>query len=369
MTNKNCSFGTVEGFGSIFTNGAPARRDGHANGGDHAQGLGFGHGAQPFALPGAAARDRAPKPARTTRWVYVTGLADGREVFVGRTGDDLATSSRITVEGKAIAWGPERALLAQPFATSRTFSTTDGAHAVHVVTDDDAVRELDGICRTPTHVLGRTTHPRTWRWIESATGNAGGAHAESSLTHGIWNGFTATAARFRAALFASPGITTTRELDSLTEIEGQAAIELGRAANHAAVRFQALTARFGDLTAFLDAVHGGRASGGAPGGWSDLFARADAAKAWARRNGSTSLVRDLNRWIRDGIDAWNGIVLDACAELDTLITETFNQHGITSELYGDLSPFTGWTGASPSPHTRNANPGFAGTGACAGSAA
>jgi hypothetical protein len=164
--------------------------------------------------------------------------------------------------------------------------------------------------------------------------------------HGLYQGFLNTAEQFRRALFHSRQVSTTRELDRLAELEGSIAIEIGKVANQIAVKFHQLATKENELFEYLENYQIEPIIGHvrhSMAGWLFLFERLHSAKAWARRAGMVSLVRDINTLVKDGIFGLNEVILDHCNTLDTLIAETFSQYGISYEIHGELSPFTSIT--------------------------
>jgi hypothetical protein len=323
----------------------------------------------------AAAWEPDAKPAmarrRGARCVLVTGLAGGREVFVGRS---LGAGEGVTrtVEGKAVRRNADGSLGVQPFATTCGLAASGGVR-FHDVTDGEACREIEDLLASPVASIARTTHPFTAGWIERALCADGGAapRAEGwgTVPDGLHHDFAAGVRQLRTALCASPAVQTTRELDRLTEIECAVAGRVGRAVSQAVVQLHGLCARNGDLCAFLDAVHGAGGVRGAQGlsGWSQVMERAAAIRGWARRNGDAGLAREVHHVVRDGLDALCGVLLDGSAQLDTLAAETFNQLGVEAESGASPPAWPGWAGADPS----NADEihEFAGTGAFTGSVA
>lgn len=144
-------------------------------------------------------------------------------------------------------------------------------------------------------------------------------------------------------------MSSTRELDKLSELEGDLAIEIGKIANQIAIKFHQLAARENELFQYLEAFQGAELPIAhvrySMAGWLFLFERLHSAKAWARKSGKVALVRDINVLVKDGIFGLNEVILEHCNSLDTLITETFSQYGISYEIYGELSPYT----VSPAP--------------------
>ena len=161
-------------------------------------------------------------------------------------------------------------------------------------------------------------------------------------------------------------MSSTRELDKLSELEGDLAIEIGKIANQIAIKFHQLAARENELFQYLEAFQGAELPIAhvrySMAGWLFLFERLHSAKAWARKSGKVALVRDINVLVKDGIFGLNEVILEHCNSLDTLITETFSQYGISYEIYGELTPFAAYAGPTPSNFERESVPAFAGMG-------
>ena len=152
-----------------------------------------------------------------------------------------------------------------------------------------------------------------------------------------------TAAQFNRVLFQSPQVTTTRELDRLSELEGDLIIEVGKNTNQVAIKFNQIVAGEMELAQYFERLQitlGSVPPSSFTGGWQYLLKRLEIAKNWARRGGKTPMVREINALIKQGITRLDETILDHCSALDTLITETCNQHGIALEIFGELSPFT-----------------------------
>lgn len=315
----------------------------------------------------------------------VTGLSGGREVFLGKAIDEPYEQS-LTIEGKVLALAPQGFILARPFTTTVTFSLKDPIHSLQHISDPRAHEEAIHILNFSVTQVSKTVFPLICRWIETACIPANGAffasfngqffpnQASSSLPfspfatntqreafngightnpfYGFYHGFLSTAEQFRRSLFHSRQVNSTRELDKVAELEGNLAIEIGKLANQLAVRFQQMATQESELYPYLDALHGAdlpmTGVRHSMAGWLYLFERLQFAKSWARRDGKSALVRDINGLIKDGIFGLNEVILDHCNSLDTLITETFSQYGIAYEIYGELSPFVGYTGPAPS---------------------
>jgi hypothetical protein len=307
---------------------------------------------------------------------FVSGVHGGREVFLGRPIDETHTDT-ITLEGKSIGMTPQGFLVVRPFVTVCTFPMRSVTCQVQKITNPEALAEATGLFTMSVTTISRTSHPLMYRWIETALansahgmgsmapsgygmsgngsrasqmasqmGNGGGYNAFNNPFSSFYEGFETSAEQFRRALFQSPQVNTTRELDKLTELEGDLTIEVGKITNQIAIKFNAMLSRNSELTRYFEAIQGF----GIPftttttvGGWCFLINRLQIAKNWARRTGKTALVREINTLTKEGINRLNEIILEHCSTLDTLISETFSQYGITFEIWGDLSPFAGYT--------------------------
>jgi hypothetical protein len=301
------------------------------------------------------------------KFIFVSGLAGGREVFLGRAIDE-PFSDQISIEGKPIAFTPQGFLVIRPFTTVVNFPIKDPNFQIQFITNQDAVEEINNIFRTSINTLSRTNFPLTYRWIETAIRRDGffntfpnwPANPFTSRTTGFnttgfgsnnpfnsfFNGFVISAEQFRRALFTSPQVNTTKEMDKITELEGDMTIEIGKITNEIAVKFNHLINRESELTNYFEWVQGFNIPINAMnqiGGWLYLINRLQIAKNWARRNGKTPMVREINTLMKEGINRLNETILDHCGSLDTLITETCTQYGIHFELFGDMSPFMNYT--------------------------
>ncbi|TDJ65840.1 MAG: hypothetical protein E2O39_17455 [Planctomycetota bacterium] len=288
---------------------------------------------------------------------FVSGLSNGREVFLGKAIDE-PFEDMLTLEGKTIGFTPQGIMVVRPFTTLVSFPWRDPNTPIQQLTDAGAIHEAQALMGAALSQIQRTTHPLIWRWVESAVrrelapGVPGGIPPmRSGLTPAnpfqtFYEGFKSSAEQFRRALFLSPQVTTTRELDKLTALDGDLVIEIGKVTNQIAVSFNQVVARENELKVYLDTLQGGTLGmppTGLVGGWVFLVNRLQMAKNWARRYGKTPFVREINDIIKNGITGLNEIILEHCSALDTLIAETFSQYGITYELHGEISPFASYT--------------------------
>ena len=298
------------------------------------------------------------------KFVFVTGTGGGREVFFGKTIDE-PFSDQVSVEGKSIGWTPQGFLAVRPFTTVVNFPLKTPGFQIQTVTDQAVIEELTTIYRTAVNQITRTNFPLTFRWIESALshepfyGNSFNGtnswRAATARTNGFnsfnpfysfYMGFANSTEQFRRALFTSPQVTTTKEMDKITELEGDLTIEIGKITNEIAVKCNQLINRDHELGHYFQWIQGFTVP--VPptnqiAGWLYLINRLQIAKTWARRNGKTTLVRETNTLVKEGINRLNETILEHCASLDTLITETCNQYGIQFENFGEMSPFANYT--------------------------
>lgn len=306
----------------------------------------------------------------TGKFVLVSGIHGGREVFLGRP-IDQPFDNNITLEGKAISFTPQGVMLVRPFVTLCTFPTNNPNCSIQQILNNEAIQEATSIYSQSLTTLNRTSYPLMYRWIETAingsttfnfgangyspygtfgtnrTNNAkGGYNAWNNPFTSFYEGFATSAEQFRRALFQSPQVTSTRELDKLTELEGEITIEVGKITNQIAIKFNQTVSRTTELANYFEAIQGFGfhfSSTGTIGGWCYLMNRIQMAKNWARKTGKTALVRDINALTKEGINGLNEVILEHCGALDTLITETCTQYGIQFEFHGDMSPFANYT--------------------------
>lgn len=305
----------------------------------------------------------------TGKFVFVSGVNSGREVFVGRPIDEPFGDS-ITVEGKSISMNPQGFMIVRPFTTLCTFPTRNPIYPIQQISNPEALQEVTSLFNMPVTALTRASYPLVYRWIESAILDAtvgaygfpvaGGAsmyrNGFARTGYNAWtnpfaaflDGFQTSAEHFRRAMFLSPQISTTRELDKLTELEGDLVIEVGKITNQAATKLNQLVARNAELTRYFESINGVVTPCATPttvGGWCYLMNRLQIAKNWARKSGKTPLVRELSSLTKEGVSALNETILEHSSSLDTLIAETCAQYGLAFETMGELSPLA--TTAAP----------------------
>jgi len=302
------------------------------------------------------------------KFVFVSGINGGREVFFGRPIDEPYADT-LTIEGKSITFTPQGLMVIKPFATLCTFPTKSSNCQIQQIQNPEALHEANNLFNTSVTTITRANHPLTYRWIESSvswfnnyafnSGTNTNTYANTyarpfnsgynAMTNPFWSffeGFKSSSEQFRRALFQSPQVSSTREMDKLTELEGDLLIEIGKITNQVAVKFNQFVGRNTELSHYFESMQGFTipfAATNTMSGWCFLMNRLLIAKNWARRNGKTPLVREINTLTKDGINGLNEIILEHCSALDTLITETFSQYGITFELHGEMSPFASYT--------------------------
>lgn len=306
------------------------------------------------------------------KYFLISGIANGLEVFIGKAIDE-PFSDNLAVEGKTITYTPQGFMNVKPFATIINFPFRDPKFQIQQISNPEARNEAHKILTTAVPQVHRATYPFTFRWVEASV-------TALPLNHGIpftaphtgvaplafdpvqnftrfawgatnpffsfYEGFTTSAEHFRRILFQYPQVTTTREMDKVTELEGNLTIEIGKITNQIAIKFNQLAGRETELTNYFEAIQGFNLpipTNNHVGGWVYLITRMQLAKSWAQRNGKTPLVREINVFIKEGITQLSEIILEHCTTLDTLITETCTQYGILLEMYGEISPFSRYT--------------------------
>jgi len=284
---------------------------------------------------------------------FVSGLANGREVFLGKAIDE-PFQGQLTLEGKSIGLTPQGLMVVRPFRTIANFPIADATLLRENINLPEAIVEANKVLEMSVNQILPATLPLIYRWVYSnaieaqtvpwAAGPSrnGFPNAFSSF----YEGFVSSAEQFRRALFQAPQVTSTRELDKLTELEGDLIIETGKITNQIAIRFNQLVARESELNKYMEAIRGIAVPlppAHQVGVWLYLMNRLQIAKNWARRIGKAPIVREINALNKDAITGINEVILEHCGALDTLITETFAQYGITFEIYGTLSPFASYT--------------------------
>lgn len=292
------------------------------------------------------------------RHVLVSGIANGCEVFLGKAIDEPYQDQQ-TIEGKAIGLTPQGFLTVKPFTTLARFPIRDSSCQIQQIPHNEAKIEADKLLSLSITHLQPSAFPLLYRWIESSirrdvlpirATNGYSSYARRGilppnpfLTY--IEGFMATAEQFHRLLFQAPQVNNTRELDQLSELTGSLTIEIGKATNEVGNKLHQIIANETELNHYMDLVASPAnlpIASQALGGWLYLINRFEVARNWARRNGKTQLVRQINALSQEGIIRVNEVILEHCSTLDTLITETCGQHGIALEVYGEMSPFAGF---------------------------
>jgi hypothetical protein len=293
--------------------------------------------------------------------VLVAGLAGGREVFLGKAVDE-ALSDALTLEGKSLFLTPRGLLGAKPFTTRIRLPLRDPNHPIQRVVDAEAGAECDEILSTSRVCFDRAAFPLLHRWVESSVAYGPrhpaaeaplAEHGNLASIHGclaLHDGFVSTAEQFHRLMFQLPQVGSPRELDRLSELKGNLTIEMDKITNQIAIKLNNLVVNEPRLSSYFEAVEGAVAH--APGShvlgtWSYLMNRFEVARVWARRQGKTMLIREIDALAKEGILGVNEVVLDSCSALDTLISEASTQYGISSEAFGELSPFAGVAASHP----------------------
>ena len=292
------------------------------------------------------------------KYVLVSGILEGREVFLGKAIDE-PFSDQLTVEGKGLALSSQGYLTAKPFVTMCNFPIRDVDCQIQQITTPEVQAECDKILTMSVVHLNRAAFPMIFRWVESSIrreafpartlyGFYNGRNEATAANpfSAFQDGFFTTAEQFHRILFQSPQVSSTRELDRLSELKGDFIIEVSKVTNQIAVKFNQAIASETELVRHFDLLEG-------PGmhippthtlaSWTYLINRFEIAKNWARRNNKTELVREINTLVKEGLTRVNEVILDRCTALDTLVAEACSQHGISLETFGEMSPFAGLT--------------------------
>jgi len=294
---------------------------------------------------------------------FVSGLTGGREVFLGKAVDE-PFQEHLTLEGKVLSTTPDGRMVVRPFQTTVNFALHEAGYSVQHISNAAAHEEALKLLELAATHVSRTAYPYVFRWVETAVQPSAHELANEPALRtsapqgadpfqGLYQSFRSTAEEFRRVLFQSHQIETTREVDRVTELEGDLLIEIGKITNQAAIKFNQILARERGLSAYFEAIQvAGLPLGVAQhsmSGWPFLFERVQIAKNWARRNGKAPLVRNVNALLKDGLFGLNEVILEHSNSLDTLITETFGQYGITHELAGESAPSRGLLAPRPAP--------------------
>lgn len=305
----------------------------------------------------------------TGKFFFVSGIQNGRTAFLGRAVDQ-PYEGYVTLEGKSVNFGSNGFLTVTPFTTLTRFPLQDPNITIHQIANNPVFDEVKNLFERPITQISRTSYPLFFRWMETclynesqyagfgSNGNGNNFGTSSNPFFSFYEGFVSSANQFRRALFQSPQVHSTRELDKVTDLEGNLTIDIGKITNQIAVKFNQIVGRHSDLANFFESFqsfHFYNTSNGsgytgsfnngalAISGWTFLLNRMQMAKHWSRRKGDTALVRELNAITKEGINNLNEVILEHCSALDILIAEAFSQYGITAEIYGEMQPFNGYT--------------------------
>ena len=193
----------------------------------------------------------------------ISGLADGREVFLGKAVDE-PLQELLTLEGKSISLSPHGALVVRPFATLMNFPLNDPRHPYQQITDTVALAEATNVLNAAAIQIHASAYPLLSRWIASAitveahlwNGTNGLPQAAPVMNplFSLNEGFRSSAEQFRRALFLSPQITSAHEMDKLTELEGDLTIEIGKLSNQVAIKLNQILGREQQLAQYLNTV-------------------------------------------------------------------------------------------------------------------
>ena len=288
---------------------------------------------------------RSSFPATLTgKHFLVSGLSEGSAVFCG-----CATSEpideQLTLEGKLVHISPEGRVLAQPFRSQVRFFLLDATFTIHHVDDPHIHNELVGFLDSNQILVSSAAFPFLYGWYLATCRHPEALYdiAQPRADHpafSFFEQFVSTAEQFRRALYRAPQVSSVRELDKVSELEGNLLVEIGKIASQVAIKLNQLVSRESDLQKHFRAFYGEEVAGSryvphAIGGFAYLTDRLNFAKNYARSNGKSGVVREINAFLKDAFFGLNEVVMDHRNSLDTLITESFSQYGITYEMYGE----------------------------------
>jgi len=286
----------------------------------------------------------------------VSGLSDGACVFAGRARAEPCDET-LTLEGKLVHLSPEGHVLVQPFASQVRFFLLDTALTVHHVEEAHVSAELSALLGARETVVSPGSYPFLHRWFRATCRcrEASFGSAERGFQHpsySFFEEFVVGAERFRRALYRTSQVSSARELDKVSELEGNLLVEVGKIASRVAVKLNQLVEKEPELEGQLEAFYGDELDPRpAIGGFAYLVERLQFARDFARRTGRVSLVRELNVLLKDSFFGLNEVVMEHKNSLDTLMTEMFNQYGITFDEEAVGRPFVSHEHAGrPSTH-------------------
>lgn len=283
----------------------------------------------------------------------VSGFTRERGFFLGHSSPDpeQAELAHVTeLEGKWIETGFSGAPRIQPLLTRVRLASGDPSLLVQAIDHPSALAEAERLLGTSVQTLNPVLFPILYRFVQVTKAPAPASTAmeqgrQANSLSEFQATFQRTAEQFRHALIQELQVQTTRELDKLTELEGDLVIELGKVSNEIAAGFNQLSQREDALAAHMALAvdpeqdfEFGDSDRTRPGSsWLALLGRLEYAKNWARREGRTPLVRELNANLRQASTRLGEVVLEHCSALDTLISESFTQHDLGSELRTDVA--------------------------------
>ena len=284
----------------------------------------------------------------------VSGLNQGREVFIGKAVDE-PFQGNLALEGKMMGFTPQGYLVVRPFSTLANFPVEETNTPCQKITDPAVVTEATNLLNSSTTQVHRVNFPMIHSWMDScAKPEFMNSWVTTNAQRTAWwsfnpwfnmmERFNASAEHFHYALFMSPQVNSTEEMDKLTELQGSLTIELGKVANRITVTFNQILTRETHLTEYLTAFQGTNQFhpvASHSGGWLYLNQRLDISKVWARQMGKTELVREINEIMKEGFTQLNETILSHSNSLDTLIAETISLYGISPDTYTGTTTLTG----------------------------
>ena len=286
----------------------------------------------------------------------VSGLSEGAGVFVGRARAEPC-DEQLTLEGKLVHVSAEGHVLVQPFASLVRFFLLDATYTVHHVGEAHVSGEISNLLEGRESVVSPGSQPFLHRWFLATCRRPAALSevAERGFQHPAYfffEQFVVGAERFRRALYRSSQVSSVRELDKVSELEGNLLVEVGKVASRVAVKLNQLVGKEPELEKQLDAFYGDELDPRpAIGGFAYLVERLQFVKDFARRTGRVSIVREINVFLKDSFFGLNEVVMEHKNSLDTLMTEMFNQYGITFDEEAVGRPFVSHEHAGrPSPH-------------------
>ena len=86
----------------------------------------------------------------------ISGLANGREVFLGKAIDE-PFQEILTLKGKSISISPHGTLVVRPFETLVNFPINDPKHPSQQITDAEAIAEGTAVLGSPAIQINRNS--------------------------------------------------------------------------------------------------------------------------------------------------------------------------------------------------------------------